>query len=430
MIFQQNNNQNFHKNWALWIIAIQFLALLVIGFLTSRSAFDIFDLAIYFKYSTNLLKGQLPYLDFNLEYPPLALLAFVLPRIATLGRSYYLYLVLFMIENVVLSTANALLLLRLMDVLNYSQHRKTLALLFYALFALIISPVLLWRYDLFPTLFTVLALLAVISNYPALAGIVLGLGIAAKLYPVFTAYYFANKAYRSLLNLWVGTVSAVALIFIPFFITTQGKVFSFLTYHKERGLQIESLPAAFISLAHNWGLIEITTINSYGSRNIVSPLDDTVLKLLPWLLILTYGVMLIACLYRFREDRFQSDLVKFNSLVAYTLMPLLLFIINNKVFSTQYIVWLIPFAALLKPRQAGLMLAICITTFIFMSYPKFPHLDYGKILWLNLRNTLILGFTVWIFLEYLPSSITPFPLKEYPDRKAGEAGGTGGEGNT
>ncbi|GET37618.1 glycosyltransferase family 87 protein [Microseira wollei] len=406
----QNQVQNIHKNWAFWIVTIHFLALLVIGILTSRSAFSIFDMAIYFRYSTNLLKGQLPYVDFNLEYPPLALLAFVLPRLVTLGRSYYLYLVLFMLENVVLSTANTLFLLRLMRGFNYSNNRKILALLFYTLFALIISPVLLWRYDLFPTLFTVLALLAVRYNYAALAGIAIGLGIAAKLYPVvllpvFTAYYFANKAYRYLLNLWVGTLSAVALTVLPFLIATQGKLFSFLTYHKERGLQIESLPAGIISLAHNWGLIEITTINSYGSRNIVSPLDDTVLKLLPWLLLLTYSLMLICCLYRFREDRSQSDLVKFNSLIAYTLSALLLFILTNKVFSPQYIIWLIPLAALLKPRQAGLMLAICITTFIFMSYPKMPYLDSGKILWLNLRNILTLGLSLWIFLEYLPSSI-------------------------
>ncbi len=409
MIFQERL-QNIHKNSLFWIVTIQFLATIVIGFLTSRSAFGIFDLAIYFRYSTNLLKGQLPYLDFNLEYPPLALAAFVLPRIFTLGRSYYLYIVLFMLENVVLCTANALLLIRLMRDLNYSQTRKVLALIFYGLFALIISPVLLWRYDLFPTLFTTLALLAVTANYAALAGIAIGLGIAAKLYPVvllpvFTAYYFANKSYRALLNLWVGTVSAVALIFIPFFIASQGKLFSFLTYHKDRGLQIESLPAGLISLAHNWGLIEISTINSYGSRNIISPFDDTVLKILPWLLILTYTVMLINSLCRFWEDRSQSNLVKFNSLVAYSLLALLLFIITNKVFSPQYLVWLIPFAALLKPRQAGLMLAICITTSIFMLSPKFPYLDYGKILWLNLRNVLALGLSLWIFFEYMPSSI-------------------------
>jgi hypothetical protein len=406
----QDRLHNLHKNWFVRIISIQVLALIVIGVLTYSSGFSMFDIAIYFRYSTNLLKGQLPYLDFNLEYPPLALLAFVLPRIFTLGRSYELYLVLFVLENVVLSTAIAVLLLRLMRGLNYSQNHQILALIFYTLFTLMISPISLWRYDLFPTIITVLALLAVISNCPALSGIALGLGIAAKLYPVvllpvFTAYYFANKTYRSLLNLWVGTVSAVALTFIPFFIVSQGKLFSFLTYHKERGLQIESLPAGFISLAHNWGLIEVTTINSYGSRNIVSPLDDTVLKLLPWLLILTYTIMLINCLYRFWEYRSQSDLVKFNNLVAYSLLSLLLFIITNKVFSTQYIVWLIPFATLLKPRQAILMLAICLTTLVFMLYPKFPYLDYGKILWLNVRNILTLGLTIWIFFEYLPNSM-------------------------
>jgi hypothetical protein len=178
-----------------------------------------------------------------------------------------------------------------------------------------------------------------------------------------------------------------------------------LDYHKERGLQIESLPAGLISLVHKWGLIELKTVAGYGSRNIVSPLDDIVLAVLPLLLIILYISMLVSCWYRFREERSKSELMKVDSLVAYTLLALLIFIITNKVFSPQYIVWIIPFAALLKPRYAIFMLGVCITTYIMASFGSFRELDYVKILWLNLRNLLILGFSIWIFLDYLPSSI-------------------------
>lgn len=72
---------------------------------------------------------------------------------------------------------------------------------------------------------------------------------------------------------------------------------------------------------------------------------------------------------------------------------------------------IIPFAALLKPRQAVLTLAVCLTTFIMMSFRSFRELDYAKILWLNLRNILILGLSIWIFLDYLPKSVNA-PLKK------------------
>jgi uncharacterized membrane protein len=369
------------------------------------------DLNIYYRSSLYLLEGKLPYRDFNLEYPPFALLPFVLPRLVALGlaKNYYIYAFLFLLENILFSTINMLLLLRVVSVYA-SQPQRIRVLVFYTLFTLIVSPVLLWRYDLFPTVLTVVALVAVLSNRPTLAGISLGLGVAAKLYPlmllpVFTVYFFTNKSYRAILNIWLGTLGAVFLSFLPFFITTKDKLFSFLDYHKERGLQIESLSAGIISLVHKWGLIELKTVAGYGSRNIVSPLDDIVLAVLPLLLIILYISMLVSCWYRFREERSKSELMKVDSLVAYTLLALLIFIITNKVFSPQYIVWIIPFAALLKPRHAILMLAICITTYIMASFGSFRQLDYVKILWLNLRNILILGFSIWIFLDYLPSSI-------------------------
>jgi ribose/xylose/arabinose/galactoside ABC-type transport system permease subunit len=113
--------------------------------------------------------------------------------------------------------------------------------------------------------------------------------------------------------------------------------------------------------------------------------------------------MLVKCWFHFREERFQSEFVKAESLVVYTLLALLIFIITNKVFSPQYMIWIIPFAALLKLRPALLMLAVCLTTYIMVSVGSFRQLDYVKIVWLNVRNILILGLSLWIFLGYLPS---------------------------
>mgnify|MGYP001074078273 CR=1 FL=1 len=399
------------KNRILWIVAIQVVGLLIVGLLTILKMVGTHDLNIYYRSSLYLLEGKLPYRDFDLEYPPLALLPFVLPIIIGLGlaKNYYIYAFLFLLENILFSTINILLLLRVVSVRD-SQRQRIKVLVFYTLFAFIISPFLLWRYDLFPTVLTLIALVAVLSNRPTLAGISLGLGVAAKLYPlvllpVFTLYFFTKKSYRAILNIWLGTLGAVFLSFLPFLLTTKDKLFSFLSYHEERGLQIESLPAGIISLVHKWGLIELKTVAGYGSRNIVSPVDDIVLAVLPLLLIILYILMLVSCWYRFREERLKSELMKVDSLVAYTLLSLLIFIITNKVFSPQYIVWIIPFAALLKPRHAILMLAVCITTYIMASVGSFRQLDYVKILWLNLRNILILGFSIWIFLDYLPNSI-------------------------
>jgi len=44
------------------------------------------DLWLYYDSSLKLMQGQLPYRNFPLEYPPLALLPFVLPHLVTLGQ--------------------------------------------------------------------------------------------------------------------------------------------------------------------------------------------------------------------------------------------------------------------------------------------------------------------------------------------------------
>jgi uncharacterized membrane protein len=204
MLSEQRKN---YRNWIVWIIAIQSLGLFIVGLLTIFQMIGTHDLNIYFRSSLYLMEGKLPYRDFNLEYPPLALLPFVVPRLVTLGlaSNYYIYAFVFLLENIFFSTITMLLLLRVPS-LRASPRLKIRALVFYTLFVLAVSPVILWRYDLFPTLLTVIALVAVLYHRPTLAGISLGLGVAAKLYPlvllpVFTVYFFANKAYRSILHL-------------------------------------------------------------------------------------------------------------------------------------------------------------------------------------------------------------------------------------
>ncbi|MDZ7960128.1 MAG: glycosyltransferase 87 family protein [Aulosira sp. DedQUE10] len=399
-----------YKNWISSIMIIQFVGLIFLGMLNYKNSLGSHDINIYYQYSLNLLEGKIPYRDFNVEYPPLALLSFVLPRILTLGMSnnYHVYVCIFLLINIILVSINSLVILQIIKA-YHSQRKQILVLISYTLCSFILVPVILWRYDLFPTLLTVLALLCVISTRPKLAGFCLGLGIAAKLYPVvmlpiFAAYYLAHKSYQAILNLCFGTVSAIILSFLPFLIIKNSSLFSFLSYHKERGLQIESLPAGLITLAHKFGLIEIKTVGNYGSRNIVSPLDDSVLHALPWLFIIMYSIILLNSLYRFRKESYQSELVKISSLVAYTVLSLLVFIITSKVFSPQYLIWILPFAVLLKPHQILLTLYICVTTYIMMSVGNFRELDYTKILFLNARNALVLGLSIWVFIEYLPSS--------------------------
>src|SRR5262245_7730640 len=85
------------------LLAAQLITLLTVALVTLPliAQWHALDLSIYYQDSLQLLQGRVPYRDFALEYPPLALLPFALPRLVTLGQriDFIGYVWLFLIEN-------------------------------------------------------------------------------------------------------------------------------------------------------------------------------------------------------------------------------------------------------------------------------------------------------------------------------------------
>jgi uncharacterized membrane protein len=397
------------------LITAQLLALLVVVYFTLQTVFKwhALDLGIYYEDSLRLMQGQMPYRDFALEYPPLALFAFILPRLAVLGRALDRgeYIWLFLVANAMFSTLITLILAQICARQPAWRSAGTV-LIFYTMLVGVSSPLLPWRYDLFPALLTALALLCALRQQPAWAGIWLGLGVAAKLYPIvlmpiFGAYYLASKDRRALVRLALGSSGAVAICVMPFVIGAPGQLLSFLRYHELRGLQLESLPAGAIVLAHVLGKTAVRLDFNYGALHLVSPLATATLKWLPIAFIALYGLVLTCCLVRFREEWAAHRVVTSESLVAYIVVGLLAFIATNKVFSPQYMIWLLPFAPLLRARHAGALLAICaITIFLFpFDYEQLLAMQILPVLLLNLRNLLVVALLIWLILDRAPAQL-------------------------
>ena len=394
------------------LLAFQLIALLAVVFVTlpSVAQWHALDLSIYYQDLLQLLRGQLPYRDFALEYPPLALLPFALPRLATFGLriDFIGYVWLFLIQNAIFSTLIALVIAQIRGL-----RAAGPALALYALLVAVSAPLLPWRYDLFPALLTVLALLCLLRQRPGWAGIWLGLGVAAKLYPavlllVFGAYYLAGKNRPALLRLALGSAGALAATLLPFVLIAPGPLLSFLRYHELRGLQLESLPAGVIVLAHVLGMTPARLEFNYGALHVASPLAGAVLRWLPVVFVVLFGAVLASCLARFREEQAAGGRVTSESLVAYSVAALLAFIVTNKVFSPQYVIWLLPFAPLLRLRQAGALLAICALTIVLFpfNYDHLLNMELLPVLLLNLRNLLAVAllFGCWSIARHPPGA--------------------------
>jgi len=46
-----------------------------------HSFLDMFDIGFYLNYAIKVLEGQIPYVDFNVEYPQLAFISILLPLV-------------------------------------------------------------------------------------------------------------------------------------------------------------------------------------------------------------------------------------------------------------------------------------------------------------------------------------------------------------
>jgi uncharacterized membrane protein len=392
------------------LLAAQLIALLLVVLVTlpGIAQWHAMDLSIYYQDSRQLLNGLVPYRDFALEYPPLALLPFALPRLVTLGQriDFTSYVWLFLVQNVLFSTLIALLIVQIRGL---QAAGSSLAL--YALLVAVSAPLLPWRYDLFPALLTALTLLCVLRRQPGWAGIWLGLGVAAKLYPavllpIFGAYYLAEKDRPALVRLALGSAGALAAALLPFVLIAPGPLLMFLQYHQLRGLQLESLPAGVIVLAHVLGNIPAQLAFNYGALHVDSPPATVVLRWLPVAVVVVFGVVLSSCWARFREEQAASGHVTSESLIVYAFAALLAFIVTNKVFSPQYIIWLLPFAPLLRLRQAIALLVICaltITLFPF-SYNYLLDMNLLPVLLLNARNLLAVALLFWLLLDRAPAA--------------------------
>lgn len=393
---------------AAGLILFQMLALLLIGAhaIPTLNAAGQRDLWLYYTTSAFTLHGQMPYRDFPLEYPPFALFPFALPRVILLCHRllFSTYLWAFLIESVVFSTILAVVLWKLARRHHFPLSPST-ALAVYAALAISVSLMLPWRYDLFPALLTALALAAVLGKRPAIAGLCLGLAIAAKLYPavllpVFALYYLADQRPKELLPLLVACGGAIVLCVLPFVTLPPDVFLSFLKYHELRGLEIESLPAGIILLSHALGRTPAGVVYNYGALHLVAPGAAQTIRLLPALFLALYSLLLLRCRNEFQNAR-RAGGIPPELLVRFLMVALLTFIVTNKVFSPQYVLWLLPFAPLLRPRQAAVVLLVFVLTTI--DYPlTFPHLtamETPAILLINLRNFLVFALMGMLLAE-------------------------------
>jgi hypothetical protein len=332
---------------------------------------DITDLPVYERYGAWVEDGRVPYADFRVEYPPLALPAFVVP--ALVSDSERGYRVAFEALMAACGAGAVLLVAWILSRLGASPLRAGLALALVALAPLLLGPVVLSRFDLWPALLTVAALAALVAGRGRLGAVMLGAAIAAKLYPVvllpLLGVWLWRRGGRREAAFGVGLAVALPLLaYLPFALVELEPVLTSIGRQLGRPLQLESLGAAVLVAGHHVLGYGLDWSSGHGSQN----LDGTGAGVAAALTSLLQVGLLAWVWVRFARGPAEPE-----RLLRHSAAALAVFVSFGKVLSPQFLIWLIPVVPLVAGRRglwAGwLLAAACVLTQIW--FPR-RYWDY------------------------------------------------------
>lgn len=193
---------------------------------------------------------------------------------------------------------------------------------------IILTSTLNW--DLWAVMFATLGMLAFARNKVVLAGLLLGLGTAAKLYPLFLFGAILVLCWRAgrMREFWKAVAAAVVawlVVNVPFMLTAFDEWSRFYTFSSEREISFSSMWLAF-----TW-----TGLDGEGFSLLSNAL---------------FGLACLGIAYLGLSAARRPRMAQLAFLIVAA------FILLNKVYSPQFVMWLIPLYVLARPRWREFLL--------------------------------------------------------------------------
>jgi uncharacterized membrane protein len=279
-----------------------------------------------------------PYREFSVEYPP-GFFALALPpaAIASSDAGYALAFSLWMGALLTAAVWLAGRTARRLDIPDDAVVRLS------AIAALALGVICVRRFDAVVAIGVCGLMFGVVANRPWLAGLLFGIGIAAKGVPLIVApfpivVYVAHRRWRELAIAAASAAAVVAASILPFM---DAPLVDLLRYHGERPIQVESTWGALLAIAG--AVVPVQATFTHGSLNVLASFDGPLRTLASLLPVAAWLALIAHAIHRGADERRMIRLVSV-ALVAYMVL--------GKVFSPQYLTWLLP-AGVLASLTAG-----------------------------------------------------------------------------
>lgn len=260
------------------------------------------------------------------------------------------------------------------------------------------------RFDIIPAGFTLGALILAERGRWRWAYALLAMATMLKFYPIILlpAFFIAHQKSRSLSwrTWWKGldvfVLVCIALTVFSMLLSVEGTLGP-LGYFGDRPIQVEATAASLLWLGSFLGF-SLHYVATYGSLNMLSPLSGIIS---PIMTILLVGGLLYVYWLQWR--------VKLPLAVSLVLI-LLVVICTGKVFSPQYLLWIIPFVAYISEWNKRWLISW--TVIGLLTTLVFPYLYNATTVFIDVatqpafnpavfvRNTLLVSFLIVLLYRY------------------------------
>jgi hypothetical protein len=364
------------------------------------------DVDLYHRYATGIVDEHLvPYRDLTIEYPPGAVLLFLLPRLV--GTSLGSYRVAFVVLMLILDVLGLVGLRRL-------ARRTGTALASVGPWTWVggmalFGPVALGRFDIAAAVTIIWAFERAQAGRWGGAGAWLGMGAAIKLFPALLLPFYlivAPKRGRLVLGAAIG-----GLVFLmPVIPWLSELVSNTVAYQLGRGVHHESLWGTILLAAGQFGY-DVRLEPVAGSRDVISTGVGLAANLA------TVSLVAMIAELHLRSSRLVRNDVEHLAVACAAI--LFLFVGLSPVYSLQFVIWLLAIGAvvvtLVPALQVRLLTGLAIMTFgahmVFpMLFASFLDLQPVPILMALTRNVTTVVVGILLVLS-LPRQGQPEPVR-------------------
>jgi hypothetical protein len=397
------------------------------------------DIPRYHDYSQQVRAGRVPYRDFRLEYTPGALVAILAPDLyptpseligATSSKdlpTHTNYATSFALLILVLGAGTIIVTSMSLRMLGASPHHTAGALALLAAAPLVLGPSFSSHYDPWPSFLTACAISAVLFRRLYLGATAIGLGVAAKLYPIVLVPLIAVVGWRRMGSKSGVVVTVIAMgvafaVFLPFLVISPGGTSWAVRVQAGRGLELESTAASLAAAVTNIALkaralgIDLPAPNTQVTATTTPGISGG--ELTGWLpsvsafMASTLTPVALAVVW----VSFARGATTGERFVRYVALALTATVVFGRVLSPQYLVWLLPAVPLVRGRRGLiastlLVLALAVThVWVADVYDHYAvGLPPGPTLVLLARNALLVALVVVLAASDRPRELPRMP---------------------